>query len=115
MLTPSTPGPYRREPRTVLVKTANFFGAFAFSGRYEYSVGISFSEMAAALKAIIKKINVGENLEQVISLDGGSGAKICLVKNGKPEALNWVAPGFRNRMGDPNGNTYSCLMLKIAD
>ena len=108
------PNRYRREPRTVLVKTNKSFGAFAFSGRYEYSIGISFEELPLVLNKIVNHLAPDETIQQIMGLDGGSGAKLCLIKNGEVGALNWVAPGFRNRIGDPNGNTYSCLLLKIA-
>ena len=109
------PNPLRREPRNVLIETENYFGAFAFSGRYEYSIGISFVEIIPAIKNVLKQLAPKQNLQKVFSLDGGSGAKLCLVKNGEVGALNWVAPGMRNRLGDPNGNTYSCLLLNVVN
>ncbi|MDP2600811.1 MAG: hypothetical protein Q8P84_08800 [Deltaproteobacteria bacterium] len=109
------PNPLRREPRNILIETEKYFGSFAFSGRYEHSLGISFDEIIPALKNILNQLAPKQNLKKVFSLDGGSGAKLCLVKNGEVGALNWVAPGMRNRLGDPNGNTYSCLLLNIGD
>jgi len=108
------PNHYRREPRAVLVKTPHCFGAFVFSGRYEYSLGISFKELVPILNKAIQKIAPQEMVEKIINLDGGSGVKLCLIENGEVKPLNWVAPGTRNRIGDPNGNTYSCMLLKIG-
>lgn len=107
------PNPYRREPRAVLVQTENYFGGITFSGRYEYSIGISFTEMSPFIQKIVEESGIKEKIEKIVSLDGGSGVKLCLVENGKIRPLNWIAPGTRNRMGDPNGNTYSALLLKI--
>lgn len=108
------PNHCRREPRAVLVQTPRYFGAFCFSGRYEYSIGVSLKEMGPLVRHFVRKMKPGEEIEKIVSLDGGSGAKLCLVQSGNVKPLSWVAPGTRNRLGDPNGNTYSCLMLNIA-
>lgn len=107
------PNHYRREPRAVLVQTPRYFGAFVFSGRYEHSIGVSFAELVPLLKKIIGKLAPEESLQKIIGLDSGSAAKLCLIEAGKAFPLSWVAPGTRNRMGDPNGNTYSSLLLKL--
>lgn len=109
------PNERRREPRAVLIETKNYFGAIAFSGRYEYSIGISFVEMPQLLPEIVRRMGVKEEIQTITGLDGGSGVKLCLVENGTIKPLNWIAPGTRNRMGDPNGNTYSALLLKLAN
>lgn len=103
----------RREPRAVLVATKNYFGAFLFSGRYEYSIGTSFKEMGPIIHGVLKHWNIGEPPEAIVGLDSGSGAKLCWVENGELLPLFWAAPGPRNRMGDANGNSYSLLMMKV--
>lgn len=109
------PNSYRREPRAVLIQTQNYFGAVAFSGRYEYSLGISFQEMGPIIERIVSQCSPKEKIQKMVSLDGGSSAKLCLIVDGNIKPLNWIAPGARNRMGDPNGNTYSALLLKIVN
>lgn len=104
----------RREPRIALVQTKSGFGAVAFSGRYEFSLGISFAEMAGVITSLFQKMAPQEKIEKIMSLDGGSGAKLCLIENGKAYALNWVAPGPRNPLGDPQGNTYSGLSMRVG-
>ena len=64
------PNPLRREPRNILIETENYFGAFAFSGRYEYSIGISFKEIVPVLKNIIRQIAPHEKVQKVFNLDG---------------------------------------------
>lgn len=109
------PNHYRREPRAVLLQTPRYFGAFVFSGRYEHSIGVSFAELVPLLKKIIRKLTPEETGQKIIGLDSGSAAKLCLIINGEIFPLNWIAPGTRNRMGDPNGNTYSSLLLNIGN
>ncbi|MBT3181092.1 MAG: hypothetical protein HN337_01130 [Deltaproteobacteria bacterium] len=104
-----------REPRAVFVKTENKLGVFIFSGRYEYSIGASMSEIPPLTKLILSKMDPSESIKALVGLDGGSGAKIGLMKDSKFLPLSWTAPGGRNRMGDPNGNTYSTLNIKIGD
>lgn len=104
---------YRREPRSALFETKNGFGAIVFSGRYEMSLGISLIEMKAYIEKFLAIFLPNLPIERVVSLDGGSGAKICLIDQGKVQALNWAAPGSRNQMGDPNGNTYSYMAMRL--
>lgn len=109
------PNLYRREPRAALVQTQNYFGAIAFSGRYEYSLGISFREMGPIVNQLISRWNPQEKIQKLVSLDGGSSVKLCLVHNGEMKPLNWIAPGTRNRIGDPDGNTSSALLIQLQE
>lgn len=106
------PVPQRREPRSALICTDRYFGAIVFSGRYELSIGVSLMEMGPIIGAVVRRVLPAEPVRQILCLDGGSCAKICLIQDGRIKPLSWVAPGFRNRMGDPNGNTYSCFFIR---
>ncbi len=103
----------QREPRAMLVQTERYFGAIAFSGRYELSLGISFSEMGPIADVLVKQMLPSERLGTMLNLDGGSASKLCWIQEGRAKPLTWVAPGPRNRMGDSNGNTYSCFFIKV--
>ncbi len=108
------PNPLRREPRIALVETEQHVGVICCSGRYEWSIGISLQEQWPLLQSCVAAYLPGEPLLRALGLDGGSGAKLCLVQDGVPHALNWVAPGRRNKFGALADNTYSYCAMQLA-
>jgi len=104
--------PIIRDAGNLLVETEHYIGNILFSGRYQHSIGVSLIDQIIILEML--NDNLIEKFENVLMLDDGSGTKVVYSPDGRSAyPLNIPCAGFRNTIGDYDGNYYSSLQLTL--